>query len=75
MEMLLAEERDAGGGKRKTVQEAITASLVKQALEGNTKAYEIIRDTIGQKPADAVIVNAPDSNIMEEIRKRMEAMK
>lgn len=33
-------------------QMAVTIALFKQALEGNTKAYEIIRDTIGEKPID-----------------------
>ena len=32
--------------------EGITASLIKRALDGDTKAYEIVRDTIGQKPID-----------------------
>lgn len=54
-----------------TVQAGITASLVKKALSGDTKAYEIIRDTIGQKPVENVTINAPDNSIMDEIRKRM----
>ena len=33
----------------KTYQELISTALVKEALKGNTKAYEIIRDTMGQK--------------------------
>lgn len=33
-----------------TYQELISTALVKEALKGNTKAYEIIRDTMGQKP-------------------------
>lgn len=37
---------------KKTVQEGITEALIEKALMGDTKAYEIIRDTIGQKPAD-----------------------
>jgi hypothetical protein len=32
----------------------ITLALIKQANEGNVKAYEVIRDTLGQKPADKV---------------------
>lgn len=31
---------------------AITAALGNQALQGNVKAYEVIRDTIGQKPVE-----------------------
>ena len=31
---------------------AITLSMYQEALKGNTKAYELIRDTIGEKPTD-----------------------
>lgn len=34
----------------------ITSALVKQASRGNIKAYEIIRDTIGEKPKNEVEV-------------------
>ena len=34
----------------KTNQEWVTASLVNQAMKGNTKAYEIIRDGMGENP-------------------------
>lgn len=33
-------------------QERISLSLIKQALDGNTKAFEVIRDTVGEKPGD-----------------------
>jgi hypothetical protein len=33
-------------------QKNITLALIQQALEGNTKAFEVIRDTIGEKPVD-----------------------
>lgn len=34
----------------KTNQEWMTASLINQAMNGNTKAYEIIRDGVGENP-------------------------
>lgn len=33
-------------------QEKISLSLIQQAMEGNVKAYETIRDTVGEKPVD-----------------------
>lgn len=33
-------------------QEKISLALIKQALKGNVKAFETIRDTIGEKPTD-----------------------
>lgn len=58
----------------KTYQESISISLIKEAQKGNTKAYEVIRDTIGQKPKENVNisgeVNNPFSGMStEELRK------
>ena len=38
-------------------QEKVSLALIKQALEGNTKAIEVIRDSIGEKPTDKVEAN------------------
>ena len=35
-------------------QERVSLALIKQALDGNTKAFEVIRDTIGEKPVDKI---------------------
>ena len=35
-------------------QEKMSLALIKQALAGNTKAFEVIRDSIGEKPSDKV---------------------
>ena len=58
----------------KTYQELISTALVKEALKGNTKAYEIIRDTLGQKSKEEISVsgelNNPYSELsVEELRK------
>lgn len=33
-------------------QEKISLAMIQEALDGNTKAFEVIRDTIGEKPID-----------------------
>ena len=33
-------------------QEKLSLSLIQQALDGNVKAFETIRDTIGEKPKE-----------------------
>ena len=33
---------------------AMTIALYKEAIQGNTKAYELIRDTIGEKPINKI---------------------
>lgn len=51
-------------------QEKISLSLIKEALDGSTKAFEVIRDTIGEKPKDVIQhegeINNPYSNLTEE---------
>lgn len=38
------------------MQNKISTALIEQAQKGNVKAYEIIRDTIGEKPKDQIEV-------------------
>ena len=61
-----------GNASGKTTQDAIIAGLVKRAISGDTRAFEMIRDTIGEKPVEQVNFNTPDTGIMAEIRRRME---
>ena len=35
-------------------QDNITLALLQKALNGDTKAYEVIRDTVGEKPTDKI---------------------
>lgn len=39
--------------------ERISLAMIKQALNGNTKAFNTIRDTIGEKPKDKLEID-PD---------------
>ena len=38
----------------------MTKALILKAVEGDTKAYEVIRDTLGQKPKDEVEISSGD---------------
>lgn len=58
-----------GEPQNSTVQEAITAALVKQALKGNTKAYALIRDTIGEKPAEHINLAEIDQSTIDAVEK------
>lgn len=46
-------------GKNLTVQEATALSIAVNALKGDLKAAEFIRDTIGEKPTDAIDIKLP----------------
>jgi len=48
----------------KTIQEKISFSLIQEAISGNIKAFETIRDTIGEKPIEQIQnINPPVINI------------
>ena len=53
--------------KGESNNKAITMALMQRALRGDTKAFEIIRDTIGEKPTDKVDINA-DKDISVSIK-------
>ncbi len=45
-------------------QNRLSLALIEKALTGDTKAYEVIRDTIGEKPVEQVQnLNPPVINI------------
>lgn len=48
-------------------QEKISLSLIQEALNGNTKAFEVIRDTIGEKPKDDVTLNVDNSKKFKDV--------
>lgn len=60
--------------ENKTMQEKISFSLIQEALKGNVKAFETIRDTIGEKPKENVNITGEVNNPFagmstEELRK------
>jgi hypothetical protein len=54
-------------GKNITTSKAMILAQVRRAIEGDSKAFEVIRDTAGQKPIEKVEVSKPDSEIINEI--------
>ncbi len=57
-------------------QEKMSLALLNEALNGNnagsvTKAFEVVRDTIGEKPVDKVVVAEVDQSIIDEVERMM----
>lgn len=61
LEILLAKEITNKAGETATTREAISVSLIKKAMSGDVRAFEVIRDTIGEKPTDKI--DATNTNI------------
>ena len=62
----------AGNPTDKTSQDAIIAALVKRAANGDTRAFEMIRDTIGEKPVQDVKVSTGDFSALDDAFKGMD---
>lgn len=52
-------------------QNQMTLALLDKALSGDTKAYEVVRDTIGEKPVEKVMVAEVDQSVIDEVEKMM----
>lgn len=57
LEMLLEKDFKDKSGNTISGTEAIATKLFEQAMKGNVKAFETLRDTVGQKPVDKIEVN------------------
>ena len=61
--------------KNGDTQTNITIALLKEAEKGNIKAYEVMRDTIGEKPIEKIDnhinINNPLNGLTEEELKKL----
>lgn len=62
-----------GKEKKITTSEAMAMKAIKEALKGDWKAWELVRDTAGQKPVDKVKVTTIDPDIINEVERAVEA--
>lgn len=73
LEILLqgtVEQKDKNGKVIATMtrQEAINAALIAKAGKGDARAYEIIRDTLGQKPVEVIAIQEIDPAVVEDVQ-------
>ena len=48
-------------------QQSVTLALIEKAMSGDTKAFEVIRDTIGEKPVDKVMIADVEPSVIAEV--------
>lgn len=48
-------------------QQSVTIALIEKAMSGDTKAFEVIRDTIGEKPIDKVMIADVEPSVIAEV--------
>ena len=65
LEALLERDIKDKQGNVMTTTEAIALKQIEKALKGDTKAFEVVRDTVGQKPTDKIDVTVNDDSAKE----------
>ena len=66
LQLLAQKIKDEETGEMMTTQASMSMALILQALAGNTKAFEIVRDTIGEKPVDNLNIVSPNYSALEK---------
>ena len=69
MQVLMDADLTGKDGKTMTGTEAMAAKAFQAALKGDWKAWELVRDTAGQKPVDKVMVADVEKTIIDEVEK------
>ena len=67
MQILMDADLTGKDGKTMTGTEAMAAKAFQAALKGDWKAWELVRDTSGQKPVDKVMVADVEPSIIAEV--------
>lgn len=67
MQVLMDADLTGKDGKTMTGTEAMAAKAFQAALKGDWKAWELVRDTAGQKPVDKVMVADVDKSVIDEV--------
>lgn len=67
MEALLDKTFKGKNGEELSGAEAIAVKQFEKALRGDAKAFELVRDTSGQKPVDKVMTVEINQDIIDEV--------
>lgn len=67
MDILLERDIMDSKGETRSGAEYIAMQQFKKALKGDTKAFEVIRDTAGQKPIDKIQVAEVDADVLAQV--------
>ena len=67
MQILMDTDLTGKDGNTMTGTEAMAARAFQAALKGDWKAWELVRDTAGQKPVDRVMVADVEPSVIAEV--------
>ena len=69
MQILMDADLTGKDGKTMTGTEAMAAKVFQAALKGDWKAWELARDTAGQKPVDKVMVAEVEQSVIDDVER------
>ena len=67
--LLESEAGKSKDGKMITGAEAMAIQAFKKAMSGDLKAWELVRDSAGQKPIERVVYAEVDADVIEEVER------
>lgn len=67
LEQILERDFTDKNGNTFTGTVGITTQLFKQAMNGNIHAFETIRDTVGQRPVERIMISDVDQEVVKEV--------
>ena len=69
LEILLEKDFKDRSGNNISGAEVITAKLFEKAMKGDVRAFETLRDTVGQKPIEKVMIAEVDQDVIDEVER------
>lgn len=69
MEVLLEKQYKGKNGEILSGAEAIAIKQMEKALKGDAKAFELVRDSAGQKPVEKVMVAEVEQSVIDDVEK------
>jgi len=69
LEMLLEQEYTDRKGNTRTGTQAVVERLFTEVMKGNVRAFEVLRDTVGQKPVEKVVIAEVDQSVIDEVER------
>ena len=69
IEALFEAEYTDKSGRTLSGAEVIALKQMEKAMKGDWRAFQLLRDTAGQKPVEKIMVSEVDSNVISEVEK------
>lgn len=69
LEALLEKTYKGKGGEELSGAEVIALKQMEKAIKGDTRAFEVVRDSAGQKPIEKVMIAEVEQSVIDEVEK------